>query len=203
MTTTVVATSDAPGLTARLRLPRHHVGQRNQAIADALDLVDRLERLLGASATSVAPETPHQVSDALTPDIDDESTEWIRPNGVWRLSPANGHLCCMCEWGGYWRSDPIDEIEKHERLTARLTSTSTWEIADLIEEAITWEELHETAHGGIPPWHWRAFVSQHNWPDPVATYQLVGAIRMARQGMHAWHEAPREKREAWDERENV
>lgn len=72
MSTTITATTDAPGLTARMRLPRHHVAQRNQAIADALELVRRLEAL-----------SEHQVSGHRTPDID---------------VPAPTAQTCQCDW---------------------------------------------------------------------------------------------------------
>ncbi len=63
MSTTITATTDAPGLTARMRLPRHHVAQRNQAIADALELVRRLEALAEpiSAPHSPAPVAPPQV----------------------------------------------------------------------------------------------------------------------------------------------
>lgn len=73
MSTTITATTDAPGLTARMRLPRHHVAQRNQAIADALELVRRLETL-----------TDHQVSDDPTPEAAAPTHQRVRT--------------CQCEW---------------------------------------------------------------------------------------------------------
>lgn len=80
MSTTITATTDAPGLTARLRLPRHHVAQRNQAIADALELVRRLEALAECQVSSDGtPDIPTVRCGCEVPDAvnHDEIVAWL------------------------------------------------------------------------------------------------------------------------------
>lgn len=203
---TVPLTTGVPALASRMRLPRHHHAQRDQAIADALELVRRLEGLM--EGTQIAQPLDEGYAEVRTPQgvhsVDAPTRSASTPASIRTMSPRNGRECCRCEWGGYWRpTDPAKEIEEHDRLLARLTTSDPWELADLLEVAITWEEMYDDGDGGIPPWCWPRFVSQHNFPDPTAAQKLVNAIRQARLGMRAWHAATNEQRAEWDQNEDV
>lgn len=52
----------------------------------------------------------------------------------------------------------------HDRLLT--VESDVGELLELIELAVTWDELDYSGAGVVPPWKWLDFAACHEWRDP-------------------------------------
>lgn len=62
--------------------------------------------------------------------------------------------------------------DHHERML-QLESDGIYGVTELIELALTWDELDYSDTPVIPPDEWDAFVANHQWRDPTAVAEVV------------------------------
>lgn len=74
-------------------------------------------------------------------------------------------LECCCRF----RADSPDH---HDRLL-RLEEDGIYGATELLELALTWDELDYSGRPVIAPDDWLAFVAAHRWHDPNAVEELV------------------------------
>jgi len=63
----------------------------------------------------------------------------------------------------------------HDQLVRAATDVGM--ALELLELAVTWEELEYGGEPVIPPVDWLEFVAQHSWDDPVLAQRLFSAAR--------------------------
>jgi len=91
------------------------------------------------------------------------------------LRPASG---CSCRFRARWP-------EHHDRLL-RLEDDGIYGATDLLELALTWDELDYSSRPLIGPGDWLAFVDAHRWDDRTAVHELVVvALDCVRRGRRA------------------
>lgn len=72
---------------------------------------------------------------------------------------------CGCRFRADWP-------EHHDRLL-RLEDDGIYGATELLELAMTWDELDYSSRPVIEPEDWLAFVAAHRWHDPKAVEELV------------------------------
>ena len=88
---------------------------------------------------------------------------------------------CSCRFRARWP-------EHHDRLL-RLEDDGIYGATELLELALTWDELDYSSRPLIGPGDWPAFVAAHRWHDRCAVEELVTvALDCVRLGRRA---APR------------
>lgn len=126
---TVPLTTGVPALASRMRLPRHHAAQRDQAIANALDLVRRLEELT-------------------------EGVQLLHPLDEQGYSEVSSPEPCGCEF-----ADRLDHDDLVDLLAARtpedvldaITDGYTWDDQMHIDDAIpSWAWAEFAAQHNFP-----------------------------------------------------
>jgi hypothetical protein len=60
----------------------------------------------------------------------------------------------------------VDPASRHHHDRLLTVESDVGELLELIELAVTWDELDYSGAGVVPPWKWLDFAACHEWRDP-------------------------------------